>query len=102
MSSNQFSNSAFQQDSRGSAESSSPSAGESSQNAPDQQDTEVRYDPRDGSVLVKRHIANPNGPDVSIDVNPATGGVFLDKGKLDLLSDIPDVFARLDQALSME
>ena len=67
--------------------------------APAPGDKDARYDPRDGSLLVKKYVANPNGPAICIDVNPKTGGVFLDKGELDQLSKIPDVAARLEQTL---
>jgi len=73
---------------------------------PDQQGETVkgkpRFDPRTGAILEKKKILNPEpgGDDVWIDWNPATGGVFLDRGELLELSKIPDAHARLETILS--
>ena len=59
-----------------------------------------RLDPRTSERLVTRKIHNPRtGKDVEIDVNPRTGGVFLDKGELDELSQIPEVVSTLENLL---
>lgn len=59
-----------------------------------------RLDPRTSERLVTRKIRNPKtGKDVEIDVNPRTGGVFLDKGELEELSQIPEVVSTLENLL---
>jgi hypothetical protein len=67
--------------------------------APDDQD--VRNDPRHGSKLEKRRIQKDDGSGtITIDYNPKTGGVFLDKGELKDLSQIKNIEAILKNVLS--
>ena len=67
--------------------------------APDDQD--VRNDPRHGTKLEKRRIQKDDGTGtITIDYNPDTGGVFLDKGELKDLSQIKNIEAILKNVLS--
>jgi hypothetical protein len=62
----------------------------------------TRLDPRDGTVLQKVVIRDhSNSPEqaITIDVNPKSGGIFLDKGELDALSKIPNVVSILEASL---
>ena len=64
-------------------------------------DEDVRNDPRHGTRLVKKRIQKDDGSGtITIDYNPETGGVFLDKGELKDLSEIKNIEAILRNVLS--
>jgi hypothetical protein len=60
-----------------------------------------RRDPRDNTKLSKVLVPNPNpgGKDVWIDINPNTGGIFLDAGEISILSGMPDPVNQLRAAI---
>ena len=62
-------------------------------------DGDVRFDPRTGERLAKGQIPRGDGTSVTIDFNPSTGGVFLDRGELEALSKIPEVKTSLEAVL---
>jgi hypothetical protein len=59
----------------------------------------TRLDPRTGLPLQKVEIPTPSGHPITIDVNPESRGVFLDKGELVALSKIPNVVGLLEVSL---
>ena len=56
-----------------------------------------RTNPRTGALLAKKVIP---GTSIEIDYDPQTGGVFLDSGELENLSQVPDIKAKLEMLLS--
>jgi hypothetical protein len=60
-----------------------------------------RRDPRDNTKLLKVLIPNAvlGGKDVWIDVNPKSGGIFLDRGELSILSAMPSPVDKLRDAV---
>jgi hypothetical protein len=66
-------------------------------------DGDPRFDPRTGAKLVKGKIRNNDGTGaITIDFNPKTGGVFLDKGELLALSKVKEVRSTLENLLSQQ
>lgn len=66
-------------------------------------DGDPRFDPRTGAKLVKGKIRNNDGTGaITIDFNPKTGGVFLDKGELLALSKVNEVRSTLENLLSQQ
>lgn len=66
-------------------------------------DGDPRFDPRTGAKLVKGKIRNNDGTGaITIDYNPKTGGVFLDKGELLALSKVKEVMSTLENLLSQQ
>jgi len=66
-------------------------------------DGDPRFDPRTGQKLVKGKIRHSDGTGfITIDYNPATGGVFLDKGELLALSKVKEVRSTLENLLSQQ
>lgn len=66
-------------------------------------DGDPRFDPRTGAKLVKGKIRNNDGTGaITIDYNPKTGGVFLDKGELLALSKVKEVRSTLENLLSQQ
>ena len=66
-------------------------------------DGDPRFDPRTGQKLVKGKIRHSDGAGViTIDYNPATGGVFLDKGELLALSKVKEIRSTLENLLSQQ
>jgi hypothetical protein len=66
-------------------------------------DGDPRFDPRTGAKLVKGKIRNNDGTGaITIDYNPNTGGVFLDKGELLALSKVKEVRSTLENLLSQQ
>jgi hypothetical protein len=66
-------------------------------------DGDPRFDPRTGQKLVKGKIRHSDGASViTIDYNPETGGVFLDKGELLALSKVKEIRSTLENLLSQQ
>ena len=66
-------------------------------------DGDPRFDPRTGQKLVKGKIRHSDGAGViTIDYNPETGGVFLDKGELLALSKVKEIRSTLENLLSQQ
>ena len=63
-------------------------------------DGDIRHDPRTGARLAKGRIPRGDGTFVTIDYNPSTGGVFLDRGELEDLSKIKEVKTTLEAVLA--
>jgi hypothetical protein len=59
--------------------------------------SKIRYNPRTGSPLHRKKIP---GTSIEIDYDPLTGGVFLDSGELESLSNVPDIKAKLEMLLT--
>ncbi|MDC1004493.1 hypothetical protein OAQ34_02600 [Opitutales bacterium] len=82
---------------------SQPVSGGGSSLPLDAGDGDPRFDPRTGAKLVKGKIRNNDGTGViTIDYNPKTGGVFLDKGELLALSKVKEVRSTLENLLSQQ